>query len=191
MDYLKYYDLEKHLFDFVRERFVRDGVIDPFDFYLILIWKSNRSKNKGRDRLANAAGDFSKAVKKIADSIYQADDPKEKLKILLSDPWKFSLAIGSAILTVLYPLDFTVCDTRVCEQLHKMMQSPPFPKGLSASTAGYELQWKQYQLFKKAVVDNTPANLCLRNKDRYLFGKSLYEQARKDSATPAETCTRP
>jgi hypothetical protein len=188
MNYLKYYDLEKYLFGPVRERFNQEGVIDPVDFYMILMWKYNRSKNYGKDRLSGAAGDFSKAVKKIADTLYHTHAPEDKFKILLDEPWKFSVALGSAILTVLYPLEFTVCDTRVCNQLHKMMPptaKPPFPKTLSASTSSFHLVWKQYKRFKKAVEDNTPAELCLRDKDRYLFGKSFYEQAREDAVKPA------
>jgi hypothetical protein len=187
MNYLKYYDLEKYLFGPVRERFNQEGVIDPVDFYMILIWKSNRSKNYGKDRLFEAAGNFPNAVRKISDAIYHAHEPKEKLKILLDDPWKFSVALGSAILTALYPLEFTVCDTRVCTQLHKMMKSPPpppFPKTLSASASRYDLVWRQYQLFKKAVEDHTSPELCLRDKDRYLFSKSFYEQALEDAVKP-------
>jgi hypothetical protein len=188
VNYLKYYDLERYLFGPVRERFNQEGVIDPIDFYMILIWKSNRSKNYGKDRLFEAAGNFPTAVKKIADAVYQARGTKERFKILLDEPWKFSVALGSAILTVLYPLDFTVCDTRVCHQLHKMMKSPPgapsFPKTLSASTSRFELVWRQYKTFKKAVEDYTPPELCLRDKDRYLFGKSFYKQALEDAVKP-------
>jgi hypothetical protein len=95
--YLKYYDLEKYLFDDVREKFHRDGVIDPVDFYIILIWKANRAKNKTRDRIARAAGSFSQAVKQISVSLYHAREPKARLKILMSPPWGFRLATATAI----------------------------------------------------------------------------------------------
>jgi hypothetical protein len=40
MDYRKTYNLEAYLFDEVGRKFRNTGMIDPLDFYLILVWKS-------------------------------------------------------------------------------------------------------------------------------------------------------
>jgi hypothetical protein len=39
--------------------------------------------------------------------------------------------------------------------------------------------WKSYLEYKKGVSDAAPHELSLRDKDRYLWGRSLYEDADK------------
>jgi hypothetical protein len=39
--------------------------------------------------------------------------------------------------------------------------------------------WLDYEQYKAAVIENTPPHLCLRDKDRYLWGKSFYDDASK------------
>lgn len=168
-DYLRYYDLEKYLFDDVRLKFIRSGVLDPVDFYMILIWKSNRAKNRTKDRLTRATESFEEAVKQISASIHQAGNPKAKLRILMSSPWHLRLPTATAILTVLYPTEFTIYDTRVCEEL------PAF-KGLDDRLFS-DRMWELYQRFKSAVEASAPSHLGLRDKDRYLWGKSFYGAA--------------
>jgi hypothetical protein len=173
MNYLKYYCLEKYLFDDVRVRFHREGVIDPIDFYMILIWKANRAKNRARDRLAHEAGSFSKAVEQIGAELHNAKGAKERLGALMSARWKFRLATATAILTVLYPEEFTIYDKRVLDELPRFKQlgEKPFSGAM----------WEQYCDFKRAVEACTPAELCLRDKDRFLWGKSSYREAQKAS----------
>jgi hypothetical protein len=174
MNYLKYYDLEKYLFDDVSVRFSQEGVIDPVDFYIILIWKANRAKNRARDRLARTAGSFSNAVKHISTALFNANDAKERLGLLMNPPWKFRLATATAILTVLYPEEFTIYDERVVEELpqFKLLGYKSFSNAM----------WEQYREFKRAVENYcTPDQLCLRDKDRFLWGMSFYQKAQKDS----------
>jgi hypothetical protein len=40
--------------------------------------------------------------------------------------------------------------------------------------------WKGYSEFKRSVEELGPAGVSLRDKDRYLFGKSFSEQLKKD-----------
>jgi hypothetical protein len=40
--------------------------------------------------------------------------------------------------------------------------------------------WQGYQAFKDAVVKKTPKDLTLRDKDRFLWGKSFSDQLKKD-----------
>jgi hypothetical protein len=55
-DYLKYYDLETYLFEDVRQRFHKQGKLDAFDLFSIIIWKANRARSKLAQRLAKKVG---------------------------------------------------------------------------------------------------------------------------------------
>jgi hypothetical protein len=170
-DYGKYYDLERYLFTDVTQKFAEKGKIDPIDFYMILIWKAERVKNKQRDRLAKKSGSFQNAVKKISKSLRAANDSKKRLQILMKE-WDFRLATATAILTVLCPKEFTVYDARVCDQLKGSFEKlawRKFSDGL----------WKNYQTFLHAVKSAVPQERRLRDKDRYLWGKSVYDDVKK------------
>jgi hypothetical protein len=173
MNYLKYYDLEKYLFGDVSVRFRKDGVIDHVDFYMILIWKANRAKNRARDRLAREAGSFSNAIREIGTALRETKGAKERLGVLMNKRWDFRLATATAILTVLYPEEFTIYDERVVGQLGKFRK-------LGHKSFSDRL-WEGYSEFKRVVEKSTPAELSLRDKDRYLWGKSFYEKAKMDS----------
>jgi hypothetical protein len=92
----------------------------------------------------------------------------------MSPHWKFRLATATAILTVLYPEEFTIYDERVVEELPQFKQLGH--KSFSDAI------WQQYRELKRAVEDCTPAELCLRDKDRFLWGKSFYKKRRKTQA---------
>ena len=80
--------------------------------------------------------------------------------------------MASAILTVLYPDEFTIYDYRLCEQLrdfHKL-----------ATLSRFEDVWDGYQVLLERVRAMTPDGLSLRDRDRYLWGKSAYEQLVSD-----------
>lgn len=171
MDYVKLYNLERYLLEDVGPRFRSSGTIDPIDLFMIFIWKANRAKTRVRDKLKSCAnGNFSKATSQIAKTLSAAKDPKERLGILMRD-WGLRLPMASAILTVFYPLDFTVYDIRVCEMLQI-----PYKGYLRFS----DECWREYERYKSMLSKRAPSNLCLRDKDRYLWGKSFWENAKKD-----------
>ena len=170
MDFEKYYHLETYLINEVGERFRKNGELTALDFYLILTWKANRSKTETKTRLERLGGSFSAAVSKISRALAESLEPKDKLQVLMSD-WKFRLPMATAILTVLFPDDFTVYDIRVCDSLKRF-------HNLAARTFSDAL-WTEYCAFKAAVESESPAHLSLRDKDRYLWGKSFYEQSNK------------
>ena len=116
MDYQKYTNLEAYLFNEVGPAFRDKGVFRPVDLYLLLIWKSNRSKNKTKRRLAKIGGGFENAVSKLSNEVFSAKTPKERLGILMKN-WGLRLPTATAILSVMYPKEFTVYDRRVCSQL--------------------------------------------------------------------------
>jgi len=170
-DFLQIYNLEKYLFDVVGPRFRATGQIEPVDFFMIIIWKSNRAKTRVRDRLKkHVGGNFSDAVAQISGALSSAKNAKERLGLLMRD-WGLRLPMASAILTVLYPDEFTVYDYRVCEALNVSYKDTQFSDDC----------WSEYQHYKSEVVKNTPSDLALRDRDRYLWGKSFWNDAIADA----------
>jgi hypothetical protein len=175
MDYRTFYDtnIESYLLTQVATRFQKSGEITPFDFCLILYWKSARSLGFHKKRLSRKAnGDFTCAVKQITEALYRPGQPAEdRLKLLMKD-WGFRLPTATAILTVLWPAEFTIYDWRVCDSLGVCdnLKERQFSQDL----------WDEYSRFRQRVIDETPCDLSLRDKDRYLWGKSLYKQISGD-----------
>lgn len=177
VDYLGYYDSERFLFEVVGPSFRATGQIRPEEFFLILIWKANRAKSKQLKRLIQIENcGFPEAVARICAAISNAETPADKLAVLMKR-WRFRLPTATAILSVFYPDDFTVYDYRACEQLKLFGCTEPFEKleHLSVGTV-----WPGYERFTRAVTDMVPDQKSLRGKDRYLWGKSLYEEIQKD-----------
>jgi hypothetical protein len=169
-DYRQYYDLESYLFETVTEKFNQQGYLDAFDFFCIVIWKANRAKSKIARRILDCAKtkDLEGAVRTLTSGLKKLA-PKERLLYLL-DNWKLRLPMASAILTVLDPTEFTVYDWRTCSQL-----------GLDddiANLSDSKEIWSKYQEFKSRVEQKTLAEmpLSLREKDRFLWGKSFHDQ---------------
>lgn len=173
MDYARFHNLESYLFESVGPQFRESQRISPTDFYILLSWKANRSKNKGRDRLVRLGGDFQSAVKSIASSLASAHDQKARLRCLMVD-WGFRLPIASAILAVLYPDEFTVYDVRVSGELNDF-------KRLGGRSYSDRL-WSDYEKFRDAVSLAVPQKNSLREKDHYLWGRSFYRGIKKDCA---------
>lgn len=85
--------------------------------------------------------------------------------------------MASAILTVLWPDEFTVYDSRVCGQLRDL-GAPDFSNLAHTTVDGK--RWAGYQEFVLAVKANAPAELSLRDKDRWLWARSAAEQVQAD-----------
>src|SRR5205814_3432596 len=112
-----YYDLESYLFETVSRRFASEHTLSSFDFFCIVIWKANRAKSRiARRLLAHGHHDLETAVHALLGETAAAPSSKDKLRISMWDRG-FLLPMASAILTVLYPDDFTVYDVRVCDLL--------------------------------------------------------------------------
>ena len=174
VEYGKFYDanLESYLIDEVGKRFQDSGEIEALDFCLILSWKSVRAVGYHKKRLRERAhGTLTCAVGRIAKELHDAADSKNRLRLLMQN-WGFRLPTATAILTILFPEHFTVYDRRVCAELHDFtkLQDHRFTNRL----------WEQYLAFKARVEEATPPQLSLRDKDRYLWGKSFYEQVARD-----------
>jgi hypothetical protein len=175
IDYRRYYNLEPCLFEEVHHRFHAEQSLSAFDFFSIVIWKANRAKSKIARKLLHSADpqcdDLDAIVRSLTALLYAAPDSKSRLRILLCD-WGFALPMATAILTVLWPGDFTVYDTRVCEQLggfHDLRYRSDF-----------ERVWEGYELFVARVRSEAPQGFSLRDQDRFLFGKSTALQLEQD-----------
>jgi hypothetical protein len=172
IDYRKFYNLERYLLEEVGPRFRDCGVIEPIDLFLIFVWKSNRAKTRVRDKVKKKAGTFADGAAQISAALFAASNPQERLRILMQD-WGLRLPMASAVLTVLYPDEFTVYDYRVCNML-----------GLRCRDSYSKRYWSEYLDYKAKVceeVSKQTAGLTLRDKDRFLWGKSLWEDAVRDA----------
>lgn len=172
-DYLQYYDLESYLLNTVRAKFVVDRCLSAFDFFCIVIWKSNRAKTKIARRLLkiSTCQNLDAAVKQLTGQLVQQNYAKERLHCLMGE-WGFRLPMASAILTILYPDEFTVYDFRVCACLGKFHELE--------TLSNFDSLWDGYQQFCQAVIDETPTGLTLRDKDRLLWAKSFVNQLEFD-----------
>lgn len=174
-DYRDLYWLENYLFSKVSARFAQTRTVSAFDFFCIVIWKANRAKSKVARRLLDAGFvDLPSAVAELARDVDKFPEPKERLRVL-TQKWRFRLPMASAILSVLYPEELTVYDVRVCETLEDF-----------ASLSGrvnFESLWEGYTRFVDRVQSVGPAGLSLRDKDRWLWGKSVAEQLTRDIET--------
>lgn len=172
-DYSQFYNLEAYLFDTVNPHFHAQGYLSAFDFMCIVIWKANRAKSKiARRLLAHRPGsDLEQAVCELTSGIFRQPDAEARTRYLWWE-WGFRLPMASAILTVLYPDEFTVYDYRVCECLGGFYTI--------GSTSNFSRLWNRYTAFCQAVKDATPENLSLRDRDRFLWGKSFADQLNSD-----------
>jgi hypothetical protein len=188
LDYLKYYELERYLFEDVRARFHENQFLSAHDFFSIIIWKANRAKSKVALKLLkrgqrDEALNLEPIVKRLTGQLYESrTNTKERMRILIKD-WEFRLPMASAILTVLWPDEFTVYDVRICEELREF-------RGLA--DRDFEQLWEGYLSLIRGVNERVPDDLIanvqcgfpevmlLRAKDRYLWAKSSYGQLERD-----------
>ncbi len=85
--------------------------------------------------------------------------------------WEFALPTATAVLTLLYPDDFTVYDVLVCRELQWDYHPDRY---FSAKL------WSDYQAYKEAVIKAAPSDLSLRDKDRYLIGRAYRKAVETD-----------
>jgi len=172
MDYIKFYNLENYLLKDVGSKFRKNGFLDAVDFFCIVIWKANRAKSKIAKKILriSKAQNLDKAVKLLTKNIYKEKDYKEKLKILLKN-WEFGLPMASAILSILYPNIYSVYDYRVCAVLNNY-QDLYYKKPTEKQINGY------FDFVNSVKKISHAKNL--RDKDKELWGKSFYEDLKKD-----------
>lgn len=79
--------------------------------------------------------------------------------------------MASAILAVCYPNDFALYDYRVRDQIKE------FPK---LTTTNFDKLWQGYKEYIARIRELAPRQEGLRDKDRFLYGKSNAVQLRND-----------
>jgi hypothetical protein len=173
MDYRLFYDLDEYVFTVVNPRFHRDGRLAAFDFFCLIIRHSSRAKPMVVNALLARAGskDLETAAAKLTGELFKRPWAKEKFRYLIKE-WSFTLSLASAVMSALYPDQFVIYDPLVCEQLcgfHEL-----------ANLSDFEALWKGYAAFKSRLEKVTPPGLSLRDKDRWLWGRSFHDQLRHD-----------
>lgn len=169
-DWFRLYDLEGYLFGTVHERFRVVGELGAFDFFCIVIWKANRAKSKIAKRLlADGHADL-EAVAIELTRIAAQPSPRERLRVTLQAGLRLPLA--TALLTVLYPDEFTVYDVRACGVLGR--------HGKVGAWTSFDQIWDGYLAYKRDVEAAAPQHLSLRDKDRWLWSQSFGMQLRQD-----------
>jgi hypothetical protein len=173
VNYIDFYDAENLLFEKVGPEF-RQG-IDPSAIYFqtLLGWKSERPGDAHWMRLMKiSGGTMEDAVAAICADIRSAADDKARLAVLMRK-WQFYLPTAVTILVVLYPEFFTMYDVRTRNQTTTEDWSQRnFTDAL----------WKHYCDFKDKVVALAPLGWELRDADRYVMGKDIYESREKKLA---------
>lgn len=79
--------------------------------------------------------------------------------------------MASAILTVLYPETFTIYDIRVCNILNNYHRIQ--------NRTNFDTLWLEYETYIAAVRASVQEDYTLRDKDRWLWGKSFCLQLQK------------
>jgi hypothetical protein len=162
VDFIRFYNQEDYLFTDVNGAFNSRGYLTPEEFFAIIIWKAERAKGYIKKKLQSRGPGLPTAVEALTRAIHDAGSDKDRLRLLLNE-WGFLLPMVIAILTVLYPDRFTVYDFRAREEL----RIPDF----AGRKAEIDRYFNEYLLKVEAVS----AASTLRDKDRYLWGKSAYQ----------------
>ena len=164
---LKLYDIEGYLFDQVGPRFRDEDAMEPFDFFAIVTWKSNRTKTKIKKGLDDAG----KTVQELMTEVAQAKTSRDKVEVLLP-VWGIGLAMASAILTVCYPETFTVLDYRAWDVLEGA-SLPGLPDHYPATPDEY----LDYCAVCRQLAERV--GMRLRDLDRALWAMSWRDGLRK------------
>jgi len=171
IDFRDYYNLENYLFNDVNQRFHNQGYIDHKDFHCILVWKANRAKYKNAAKIIKNGETYEEAAISFTKELYKCNSPENRFKFTVGKPFNFLLPTASAILTVLYPKEFTVYDYRACEFIKDKNKEKDYNK-ISGDL------WTFYSNFINDVILLTP-DLPLREKDKYIWGWSFKQDLDK------------
>lgn len=170
-EYRKYYFLENYLFNDVHRHFNDEKRLTPFQLFAIVIWKANRDKGRlksGIEEGGPSVQDISSILARI-----ESNDEKSKrdaLKDLTNGKIRgIGIPVASAILSALYPNDFTVVDYRVRDVFKEKFNIPLRPNPCT-SINGY---------FKYVAVCKEKADErgfgTLREFDQALWGYSFFK----------------
>jgi hypothetical protein len=168
-EYLRYYFLEKFLFEDVHINFQKNRTLTPEEFLAIIIWKSNRQKTNVVAGIVASE----KSVGELMTQVAAADDI-DKIKLLI-EIGGIGIPVASAILTVCYPKAFTVVDYRSCASLAKVLgvEQKTLRKQLGGDPVASPKAYLEYVGLCKGEA--TKEGLELRIYDQILWGMDFYE----------------
>lgn len=172
---LDLYALEERLLNNVGHHFRGFGKLSAFDLFCMIIWKANRAKTRiARMLMKRCPGQsLDEIAEEIGASIHRPGEPRERMAVLFR--YGFRLPMASAILTLLYPDDFTVFDVRACESLRFD------PQLISqATSSSINRAWAAYEQYLVQVRASYPSISRLRDKDRALWAESFRRQLQRD-----------
>jgi len=85
------------------------------------------------------------------------------------------LPMATAILSILWPDEFTVYDVRVCSELSGF--------DILDNVGSFDKKWERYCEYCDAVRAAVPHKESLRDKDRYLWARNVIRQLNEDIET--------
>ena len=177
--YLKYYWLEnEYLEKEVKNFFDEHGYLTPEHLFSIIIWKSPRTKTKIKEYLLRDGSSLVETVHDLTNKIHKAESDQGKLEIILNQEG-FGIAMASAVLTILYPNNFTVYDYRMSRQLNlndfkKYRKNGERFEKISGKGEKDILRYLEFvEIVKTIACDH---QLSLRDCDRVLWAKSWEEE---------------
>ncbi|MEK7614362.1 MAG: hypothetical protein AAB428_01715 [Patescibacteria group bacterium] len=187
-NFLKFYWLEQKYLKEVRASFQKNGYLTTEQFFAVVKWKRagnaeliKRIFLKDKLNQVNENNWLEKKVRNITNDVKRATENQARLEVLIKQPG-IKLAMASAILTILYPNNFTVYDWRVRGQLkeHRNNKGKEYPD-ITYSSNVIQRYFDEYipqvtELGRKIAQNN---KLSLRNCDRLLWAKSWYEDLQK------------
>jgi len=154
------YDLETYLFQQVSRQFEEGRTLTPYDFFAIIVWKSNRAKTKVRRGLSAAR----KSVQTLMKQVAETRKPVDKVT-LLTEIDGIGIRMASAILAVCYPSEFTVLDYRAWETLCDC-ELEGLPRSIPTTPASYVRYCEACTRFAAT------RGISLRELDRALWARS-------------------
>ena len=154
------YHLEGYLFQQVSARFAKEQTLTPFDFFAVIIWKSNRVKTKVKKGLHDAE----KTVQSLMHDLVVARRPEDKVEVLTQIDG-IGIRVASAVLAVCYPSQFTVLDYRAWDTLSRS-KVEGLPGSIPSTPAAYVR-------YCEACIDLADRQgISLRDLDRALWARS-------------------
>lgn len=134
----------------------------PQEFLAIIIWKSNRTKTK----IISGIKESKQTIHEITKELFSLKLREEKLELLTSIKF-IGIPMASAILTVLFPNNFTVVDYRAMNSL----------KNMGIKLAGRPSERNEDYFYYVDVCKRMAKKykLSLREFDCALWAKDFYE----------------
>ena len=178
-------NFEIYLLETVGDRFRKERHLTAFDFFCIVSWKANRAKSKMAKRLLKigkkkGCDSLEATVKCLTGGLADKASREDRLRWLWMD-WKIRLPMASAILSILFPKEFTIYDYRVCKSLDDRGKDF-LSLGNRGPPGNFKRLWDDYESYLREVkAFKYPSELLirdddLREMDRFLWGKSFYDQ---------------